>query len=258
MKARVDLCNSWSAGLHIVAGQWHKIVATSSLPSTPTMPSPLSSAKQRPQLAMDPTVSFSSTSSGSSDANDNDDDGHDVPSSLVETPFTVQADVYGQFHPLESPALLAQRLAELDAALCALMTMRAHDDRSNHHKQSKSSSGITSTIVALREAQTANPMLFRDEALRLMFLRAECFRVQVRASWRVSCRAPSVFLNSCFPIACVKKCKTAGCRAALWQVLGAADRAVRPRRSLSHEHWPRRGKCGVLAARGGDVDPPTR
>jgi hypothetical protein len=258
MKARDDMCNSWSAGLHSVAGQRHKIVEASSLPSTPTMPSPLSSAKERPQLAMDPTASFSSTSSGYSDANDIDDDGHDVASLLVETPFTVQADVYGQFHPLESPALLAQRLAELDAALCALMTtMTVPDDKSNHHKQSKGS-GITSTIVALREAQTANPMLFRDEALRLMFLRAECFRVQVRASWRVSCRAPSVFLNSCFPIACVKKCKTAGCRAALWQVLGAADRAVRPRRSLSHEHWPRRGKCGVLAARGGDVDPPTR
>jgi hypothetical protein len=155
------------------------------------MPSPLSSAKQRPQLAMDPTASFSSTSSSgsSSDANDNDDDGRDdVAASLLEkTPFTAQADVYGQFHPLESPALLTRRLVELDAALCAMMmtTMTVPNDKSHHHhnkQQSKGSGGITSSIVALREAQTANPTLFRDESLRLMFLRAECFRVQVRAS----------------------------------------------------------------------------
>jgi hypothetical protein len=129
-----------------------------------------------PVAASVTACSFTSCSSCS----DDDDEDHSTLSSLETTPFTAKADVYGQFHPLESTALLERRLEEFEAVLCQFMVQ---DDDSNSNKNKQSGIG------ALHDALAETPSLFRDESLRLMFLRAECFRVQVRFFMQQLCSA---------------------------------------------------------------------
>lgn len=97
------------------------------------------------------TASLSSTSSLS-------DDDSSSEAAFLDTPFLAKADIYGQVHPIESSGLLAKRLDEFDDQL----------DQSLREGS------------ALNAAIEKCPTLCRQESFRLLFLRAECFRVKVR------------------------------------------------------------------------------
>jgi len=71
-----------------------------------------------------------------------------------------EADIYGQRHPVESPALIDCKLEEFDEAVRGLMC-------------------CSSAATVLRTASERCPELLTD-SFKLMFLRCECFDVTVR------------------------------------------------------------------------------
>ncbi|CAB9525219.1 Transfer protein [Seminavis robusta] len=74
-----------------------------------------------------------------------------------------EPDIYGQVHPVETPALLDEAIEEFDRQVLVLLEEEEEDNTAK-------------TVVHLRQAQEKCPeLLTRD--FKLMFLRCDCFRV---------------------------------------------------------------------------------
>lgn len=93
-----------------------------------------------------------------SDVENDDDDDEDVNDDGVATTSS-SVDIYGQKHPIETNEMIRTALRDFDDLL--------RDDIPNNKKKS------------VLDAQRNCPELLTD-SLKLMFLRCECFKVEVR------------------------------------------------------------------------------